>query len=342
MNELRRLADPTLIVVSFVYGLALKLAAAAGLFGIVLGMLVLFSTARYGYEVLRAAAQGRKHLPAPGIESMNPVGEISLVLHFVFFASLARLLANPDILRDSSLVFGARLGLLVVVLAFPASAALMSLTQSLGAALDPRRIAGLVTAIGRPYAMVPAVTVAFALLVALLRKVDILGAILGLPATVFGLFAVFYATGLTLRSVRDSVEIPGEKLPEEEYAEHLRHRDWQSQLDVAYASIRSGLTEQGYRTIRALLDREGSSDEAHRWVLHKMLEWEDRTHARAFGASYVERLLGADRKYAALELAVHLRDDAGRIAVTGTAAAALADYAQSIGRYRLADELRGL
>src|SRR5512138_3115131 len=227
MHELRRLADPSLIVVSIVYGFALKLAAFAGLFGIALGILVLFSTARYGYEVLRTAAQGRRHLPAPGIESMNPVGEMPLVLHFAFFASLAWLLANPEILRGSPLVIGARLAFVVLVLAFPASAAIMSLTQSLGAAFDPRRIAALIRTIGQRYTVVPAVAAASLLFVALVGEIPILGALLGPPAAVFGLFAVFFATGLMLHAVRDAIEIPGEKLPQEEYAERLLHRDWQ-------------------------------------------------------------------------------------------------------------------
>lgn len=79
----------------------------------------------------------------------------------------------------------------------------------------------------------------------------------------------------------------------------------------------------------------------YRWVLEQMLGWEDRTHARAFGASYIERLLAEGRTHAALELAVHLRDDEGRIAVPEGATTALAEYAESIGRYGLADELRG-
>src|SRR5690606_42076829 len=66
-----------------------------------LPIFVLLSISRYGYEVLRTAAQGRAQLPAPAIETMNPVGELSLFLHFVFFTSLAVLLANPPLAPGS-------------------------------------------------------------------------------------------------------------------------------------------------------------------------------------------------------------------------------------------------
>lgn len=340
MNVLRRLADPTLIVVSVVYGIALVIAQKAILFGLPLALLVLLSVSRYGYEVLRTAAQGRTHLPAPAIETMNPVGDMSLVLHFVLFASLTWLLSDPPVAPGSLLAQAAKLALFLVVLAFPASAALLAITRSLEAAVDPRRVVLLITEVGWPYAAAPALAAGLALVAGLLDEAG--GALLGMPVAVFALFAVFLMTGVALRSARHLIEIPGEKEPEEEYAERMLHRDWQAQLDAAYASIRSGLIEQGYRTIRSLVETAGFSDAAYGWVLDRMLEWEDRSHARAFGAGYVERLLGADRKYAALELAAHLRDDRGRIVLPDDAAAVLAEYAQSIGRYRLADELRGL
>jgi len=340
MNELRRLADPTLIVVSVVYGAALVLAGTALLFGIWLGILVLLSVARYAYEVLRTAAQGRSHLPAPSIETMNPVGELSFVLHFVFFAGLAVVLADPPLPQGSPWIQAARLALVVVVLVFPASAALLAITRDLSAALDPRQFVALIREIGRAYAGIHVVGAGIALVVAVLDGAGRLGELLAAPIAIYGVLAVFFATGIVLRSARDVLEIPGEKEPESEYAERQLHREWQAQLDAAYASIRSGLVAQGYRTIESLVEGAGSSDAAYRWVLQQMLDWEDKTHARAFGAGYVDRLLAADRRHAALELAVHLRDESGRIAVSREAATALAGYAQSIGRYGLADELR--
>ncbi|HEX6993910.1 MAG TPA: hypothetical protein VF339_07160 [Gammaproteobacteria bacterium] len=342
MNELRRLVDPTLIVVSVVYGAALVIARTALIFGIWLGMLILLSIARYAYEVLRTAAQGRSRLPAPGIETMNPAGELSFILHFVFFAGLAVVLANPPLAQGSPWIPVARLALVVVVFSFPASAALLAITRSLAAALDPRYVVALIRDVGRAYAAVPAIGVGVGLVAVVLDGTGRLGGLLAVPVSIYGVFAVFFTTGLVLHAVRDVVEIPGEKEPEDEYAERRRHREWQSQLDAAYASIRSGLVEQGYRTIRALVEGEGWSDAVYRWVLQQMLGWEDRAHARAFGAGYVDRLLATDRRHAALELAAHLRDDEGRITVSEGAATALAEYAESIGRYRLADELRGL
>src|SRR5690606_9160321 len=247
-----RLLEPTLMTVAAAYGLALVLAGAAGLFGIPLAALVLFSLSRYGYTVLRNAAQGRTHLSAPDMDSMNPFGELGATLHLAFFAGLGWLLADPPVSEGSALWPLLSAALVLVVLIFPASAALLGVTTSLNAAFDPRAIAELIRGFGaRRYAGLIAAVLVAAVLIRLLHA--FVPGVVALPLSIYAFLGAFFAVGLALHASRDVLEIPGEREPDDERSARLLREDWQVQLDGAYASIRSGLVEQGYRTLRALL-----------------------------------------------------------------------------------------
>ena len=71
-----------------VYGFLLKLAMAAGLAGLLLRVLITLSLFRYGYTVLRHVANGWTNFPPPDIESTNPVGQFTVVMHSVLFGTL--------------------------------------------------------------------------------------------------------------------------------------------------------------------------------------------------------------------------------------------------------------
>jgi hypothetical protein len=74
--------NSSVLVVAVVYGLLLKLAFGAGLFGFVLAVIVQISLWRYSYSVLRSLAQGRSNIPAPDAESLNPFTEWRLLVLF--------------------------------------------------------------------------------------------------------------------------------------------------------------------------------------------------------------------------------------------------------------------
>lgn len=337
------LADATLIAVAVTYGVLLELAAAAGLLGLPLLVLVSLSLWRYGYEVLKRAAQGRPALAPPGMESMNPFGDFGLVLHFGLFAGLLMMFRHgmlPGIADDSA---SARaLGVAVTAAVFPASAALMALTGDLAASLDPKRIAGLMQVLGRRYLRVLAFAFgifAAAAIVGVLPLPSLVRALLGGVVEAWVLLAVFRLTGSAVRTRRDVLEIPGEKEPEDERRRREAREDWRRQLDLAYASIRSGLREQGYRTIQQLVDGAGAGRDVHEWVLDDMCRWGDRTHAAAFAARFIERLTAQHEHWRALDIAVRCRKLPGGLALDAATADALAAFARGVGREGLADEL---
>jgi hypothetical protein len=337
-----RLTDPTIVIVAVTYGLLLTIAGAAGLFGLPLYFFVTLSLWRYSYHVLKHAAQGRSTLPAPGIETMSPIGDFRLLLHLVFFSALLFLLAGSAVWGDDTLVTLARWSAFALVAAaFPASAGLMAVNTELAAAMNPRAIWSLIGLLGARYARLLVIAAALLLLsqgIAALR-IPLLGGLLSTSVNVWTALAVFCLTGMAIRARRDVLDIPGEREPEEEWRARERRAYWRKQMDYAYVSIRGGLVAQGYRTVTEMIEQAGEGDEAREWVLEDMRSWEDKAHALVFARDYVERLLGQGEDYRALELASQYRSVGDGIALDGITTSRLADYARSIGKQGLADDL---
>src|SRR5262245_16038649 len=141
------LANSTIIVTAVVYGFLLKLAMAAGMAGLLLRILVTLSLFRYGYTVLRHVANGWTQFPPPDIESTNPIGQFTVVMHAVLFGTLLYMLATTPFIDEP-----VRWGLLIVVAGvFPASAAIMAMTRNASAALNPSELARLMGDLGTDY-----------------------------------------------------------------------------------------------------------------------------------------------------------------------------------------------
>lgn len=332
------LANPTVIVVALVYSVLLRIASGVGLFGILLMVLVTLSLWRFGYSVLRSVAAGWNHFPPPGIETMNPFGEFAVIFHSLFFSSLLFLLATTPFVDD-----WLRWPLLIAVLAvFPASAAVMAMTRNLGAALSPMSIGTVVRELGPDYLKLLGISVALAALMALsgwLAQVSWVLGVLGDGLAVWTVLALFLATGAALRAHRADFDLIEGVDDADERNERERRGGWQKTLDRAYASVRSGLPAQAYRTIKELLASEGDNLEVYQWTFNGMLEWDDPTHAALLGERFAAKLWDAGRKVDALELVQRCRKLSPSFAIPAERAAELAGYARSIGRHRLADDL---
>lgn len=346
MKWLAPLANPAVLVTAVVYGILVMLATRAGLFGIWLLVLVAASLWRYAYTILGSVAQGRNELPAPDIESMNPVGDWRVVVHFILFSTLIALAQQP--LGGPGGLLGPRAGLALlamVVLVFPASAAIMGLGKSLVAAVNPVAIVTVIKTLGRDYVMLLAACVAVAIVAKATREqlLPNFGLLSGLVGTILGVWAtlaVFALIGASIHAHRSDFDIPGERriLPERD-AEALR-KGWRAELDLAYGSIRSGEIEEGYRTLRNLIARNGGSIEIQYWLFENMIDWEDRAHAFRVAERLIARLVEIGDLPAALELVSRCRRmNAGLVIRPGTRRL-LARYAGEIGQSGLASELR--
>lgn len=340
LTALQPAFEPTLLTVAVTYGVLLRIATMGVFFGSWLALVVSLSLWRYAYELLREVARGTRYHPAPGIETMNPISEVSLVLHFVFWFALCYLIVTTPFLGAHP-YSALRWTVFALALApFPASAAVMGLTRNLGAAMNPVSIAIVIRVLGRDYLKLLGMIVGVAAVVVLAARE--LGGFLRLVAdiaAVWGVLAFFALSGAAIAGRRDDFDFPGEIETRWARDERWRHDDWQKTLDRAYASIRSGLVPQGYRTIKGLLESEDDSLEIYQWTFNKMILWEDKSHALELGDKFIARLLAAGRDYDALELAAQCRRFGAKLALPAAITAQLVSYARTVGKHRLADEL---
>ncbi len=332
------LANTTVILTAVIYGFLLRLAVAAGMFGILLRILVTLSLCRYAYAVLRHVASGWQNFPPPEIESLNPIGGLGAILHPALFALAMYFLGTTPFIEGPM-----RWVLLLMVLAiFPASMAIMAMTRNVAAALNPVALTGLVRDLGSDYVNLLGVSV---LLGVLLVSTGVLAArswffgVFGDMLAVWTVLAMCLVTGAALRARRSIFDLV-EALDDEDTREtKRRHADWQKALDIAYTSARSGLAAQAYRTVKDMIAAEGDSLEIYQWVFNGMLEWDPPEHAAMLGERFAQRLWAEGRQVDALELAQRCRQLSPKFELPPAFRTQLTEYARSLGRHRLADEL---
>lgn len=345
--DIRSTFAPTLLVVAAVYGLLLKIALAAGLFGIWLAILVTLSLWRFAYAVLHDVARGRRDPPAPGPETANPVQELSLVLHAGLYLLLTWLFATTPFVGEEvpgEIVRWLCLGIVLAV--FPASAAVMGITGNIAAAMNPFAFGAVIRVLGGRYlalmAACAALTVSATLTVGALGSSGVLTSLLGYVVSVWAFLALFALIGAAICAQRADFDLITDSDAMEARDVRDRERAWESALHRAYASIRSGHADRGYDTIRELIAAERDSLDVYDWIFSRMLLWEDRRHGLALAERFVGRLAEEKRYGAALELIDQCRALDAAFRPPAASAAALSAYARTIGRPRLADELATL
>jgi hypothetical protein len=344
--DLRPVRNSTLIVVATVYGILLQIATQAGLFGFLLLCMVSLSLCRYGYAVLRDVARGRPRLPPPGPETTNPFTELSLALHFAFFALLAFLCATTPLLGDGWLAALVHyLGLGAVLAVYPASAAVMGITGSLAAAFNPQSSWTVIATLKGRYAALLGMCAVLALASSVTEAVvaattGLFAPVLGVIVSTWAYLALFALIGTAIYAQRADFDLPAEIDVREDRDRQDRERVWRQALDRAYASIRSGFVDRGYGTIKELLASERDSLEIYQWVFNRMLDWQEPQHVLELGRRFVVRLVEEKREQHALELIDQCRRMQPSFAIPAEAAS-LSGYARAVGRPRLADELAG-
>jgi hypothetical protein len=341
----RIVTDSGIAIAAIFYGGLLTISAWAGFFGAWLGWLLLLSLWRHGYGVVRVVAQGKRAIPAPGLETLNPAGDWRIFAHGIaFFAALALTTGLRGNAATSAAAAAVGFAGIAVVGLFPASIALMALSGRLEAAFNPVAIARIVRVLGAHYAVLAAGCIALYLLTRALPDFrltpgGLLVQLLGNLFEVWALLAAFALTGAALRGHRLDLPIPGDRETPEERAARERREDWRRVLDLAYASMRSGLFGEAFAELRRLAAEHGDSPEVLYFLFENMLEWEDRAPALQIGRRLIDQHVADGDTYAALELLTRIRRMSPEFRVPAESARRLADFARSIGREGTADEL---
>jgi hypothetical protein len=200
-------------------------------------------------------------------------------------------------------------------------------------------LASLIGDLGSDYAKLLGVSVVLGALMALSADVPWSLGIFAEMLSVWTILALFLATGAVLRAHRHDLDLL-EGLDDAEQREaRERQLHWQKTLDRAYASVRSGLPAQAYRTVRELIGDEGDSLEVYQWTFNAMLAWDEPKHAAMLGERFAARLWDEGRKVDALELAQRCRKLSPSFVPPASFTQQLAAYARALGRHRLADDL---
>ena len=327
----------TIIITAVAYGILAAVAFYAPFIGPLLRFLLVLSLWRYGYEVLRYCAQGRHDLPPPDANSVNPFGAWPLLLHFLAFpaAIVAALIYLP---------FG-YLFAVAIVAVFPASAALMAVTNRLESAFSPTGLVGCVRILGADYFWLVLVVLivaiaAFGIGELIAGGANPLSIALATVVECWGMLAVFALTGSAVHRHRLDFDIPGELPDREETARADRLREWQRVLDEAYASLRGGNPEAGYRMLRQFLAAEARNPDAGYWLVENLFDWQEKRHALGVAARLVSSELAEGRPSQAFDLYQRARRSDRDFAVAPADIEALATFAESVGHAGIASELK--
>lgn len=341
----RILRNGTVLVTSAAYGLLLAIASSAGIFGLSLMLLVTLSAWRYGYALLRDVARGRQaHIPPPGIETMNPVGEMMLIWHFIAFPAVIFLMVVVAPFGSSGIGVGLNLIVAAVfVVVFPASVALMGFTNNIAVALNPAAIRSVMLVMGRDYYALVAACVALVLAAIAVRQgAASLGIAGGIGPSIVGVWAwlaLFALIGSSLHAHADELDIPSVRVIAEARAADERVARWRAELDLAYTALRSGHAQEGFDTINKLVESNGRSREIQFWLFEQMFAWDPRRYALRVGARLIEQLLAERDEATAFELYLRCRR-VGDLELGDTQLKPLAAYADGIGHSGIATELR--
>jgi len=342
----RHLIDASLLMTVVVYGILFSLAIAGGIFGIVLFWLLALSLWRYGYAVLRSVAQGKPSIPPLSVEDMNFANEFVLVAHFLMFPALAVFINQTSPFgTDSAGQLLSSIVVLLILFLFPASAAVMGLTSIRIASLRPRTVISVIKLLGRDYLILVSSCLGLSGLSYFMQAVLLarFGSLWGVGAIMFAIWtflAVFAFIGASLHAHRNEVVIPGMPVSRDELDANELKKERQTVLDRAYASVRSGLVTEGYRTLRQFVVENGLEVDLQYWLFENTLEWEDKEPTLRIGLDLIEQLVEEKAVSSAFKLYLRCRDLSSHFTLGSVGAGELADYAHQIGQLEALGELR--
>lgn len=271
-------STPLLLVVTFALGL--RLAVAAGLTGIFLGLLLFSWFFKYCFVLFDSVVAGEDEPPVLSIEMVNPVSEQRpLVL-----AALG--------LAEGLLLWRVRPAALIAVAAvLPAQLAVLGYTRNVFKAVWPPSLFALIARLGRDYLLIIAVMLLAGFIaywtatrgLALLPVLVVMQlALLLMFALVAGaMFEHRHELGIDSRTRQ-------ERLAERDLREHTAARA--HMLEVAYTKFRVHRSAEGWEEIAGWL-RTHSDLMEHRAVLSAACAWDDVRPADKLANELIATLL---------------------------------------------------
>lgn len=296
---------PTPLILIVIFAIGLALAAAGGLLGVPLALILLSWFFKYTYVVLDTTARGFGEPPVLSVEMVNPVDEQrplgQLLIIGVFYGGTGA--AEP--LIGTAAVAALRAGAVALL---PASIAVLGVTGSILEAINPVVLVKMIRRLGPSYLMISAATAAPAALAWLIAAPAIQSGKVPLVALLalmmYACLAAFSVIGGVLYDKRIELGLDAWKTPERDKARLQRETDRRHErlIDELYGHWRSGARTEALHAARQWLASQGHAFAEYDWLCERLLAWPDHRLAHRLAQDFITALLEA--KDAAHALAV--------------------------------------
>jgi hypothetical protein len=303
---LEELAYPVMssatLVALVTFALLLGLAAAGGMLGIWLAIVMIPAFLRYLTMIAEARARNTDAAP-PGIEFFSLVGNF-----WTLFPTVPVVLAGIAIvsIAESFGTFEAIVFAIVCAAIYPAMIAVLVITHSPLQSMNPPALYKLVEASGFGYGYAPLTAI---LIVVVPLLFDGLPLWLQTIAEIYLLAAFFAVCGAITRkeNLIDDVDIPDALEPGEDVILARLEKQRTAALSHAYGFIARDNRTGGLEHVYSWLRQDPDPGDGWAWFLEQMLRWENKDTALFFAQQYLKRLLADEQQVVAVKVMMRCR-----------------------------------
>jgi hypothetical protein len=299
------LTQPALLLAMIFFWIVLGFAKYAGLFGLFLLLLAAPAYLRYLVTILDDRAHGREPEPPTG-EMFNiadstwtlfPAVPIALLMWANYVVSAMDM--EPGVLATML----ALLPELVFLLLMPSFLAVLSMTHSPLASLNPLTIATVIRRSMPLYLVVPLTLLLVSLALDVLQSTGLPSLLLDLGKS-YSLFLFCSLTGVVMFSsgLYLEVEIPDSKEPDIAAVDAKLLAERKAVATHAYGFVSRGNRDGGLRHIQQRIDEEADVDGAYQWFFDEMSRWQSTDVVLYFAQTYLSRLLRLDEDAVAIRV----------------------------------------
>lgn len=283
------------------FWLMLSLAAAAGLFGIWLAIVIFPALFRYLNSIVEEIARGREPKP-PGTEFFRWIGETWSLFPLLIVLALG--LAS-QLLHEHAGVAAMSVLLVVAGALYPAILGVLAITHSPLQSVSPNALINFVRGIGATYLIAPI----FLLLIVFLSSVTRSVPYVSLLIQLFLIFSLHAVIGKLIepRQMFEDVYIPDGLEPSEDELAADLERSRTDVLTDAYALVSRGNRPGGFKLVTDWIAQDPDTVQAWAWFFERMLQWEEKQPALFFAQHYIHDMLQYDETVPALKAIMRCR-----------------------------------
>ena len=282
--------------------LFLGIAAAAGMLGVWLALVIVPALFRYLTNLVETVGRGMKVEPI-GAEFFRWIGDWWSLFPAVIVVAIAW--GSYEIHRSAGdnamTVFIILMGTI-----YPAMLAVLSVTHSPMQTLNPIALVNMLRSIGPTYLIAPLYLGVIVYVTTLLQPLPFLAELLFELMLVFSLHAVIGSL-LEPHAIFDDVYIPDPVLKSDAEVAGDLDKARTNELNHAYALINRGNRDGGFRHLFDAIGNDPEIPGAWAWFFARMLEWENPQHALFFAQHYIHDMLKHGENVPALKVIMRCR-----------------------------------